>query len=380
MRIDNVYNALFKLFATGVSVELISGPGIGKSSIVEAVAKALSVKLNSPVGLMAFMLSTISSVDVGGFMIPTDDRWGLVDKISTFSLPPTIPHPHHFARMSGGAYKVFINGEEVSEYDGVPKYGIVFYDEFKQAENDVRKAAADMLLNKQIRGNKLPKGWVVWCASNRTKDRSGANKELAFITNRRMEIVVEAALDPWVDWALENGVHPVLIAWAKWKPGVVFVDEVPEIEGPFCTPRTLAMLSNVLTKIWGADNFPVDELSLSFASGLIGEGPATELMAFMKMASKLPTFEEIVADPKKTPVPTDAPDAILAICQSISHRVDPDTAQAAFEYITRLPSEFQVMTLKETIKNTPAIVNNAHFSTWLQDHKELVLVATAAKA
>ena len=69
-----------------ITVELISGPGIGKSSLVEQSAAILAREVGEPVGLVVFMLATVSSVDVRGFMLPVKSANGLDTVFSTAAL------------------------------------------------------------------------------------------------------------------------------------------------------------------------------------------------------------------------------------------------------------------------------------------------------
>ncbi|NJN35886.1 MAG: hypothetical protein HC794_01125, partial [Nitrospiraceae bacterium] len=65
-----------------------------------------------------------------------------------------------------------------------------------------------------------------------------------------MLIKVEPDLLAWEEWAEKDGsVHPLAIAFAKFKPGVVFAEAIPDKTGPFCTPRTLVKTSYLIDKL-----------------------------------------------------------------------------------------------------------------------------------
>lgn len=320
---------------------LVSGPGLGKSSIVEQSAQELSKELNEPVGLKVLHLTTLEPVDVRGFPLPGKTEDGT--PVMNFTLPPW-------------AVK-----------QGDPARGILFLDELGQASHDTQKPAAELLLNRRVGDYQLPPGWIVLAASNRESDRSGVQKELAFITNRRAVIKIAPNLDAWVDWAERSKIHPLAIAFAKVKPDAVFADAIPEKPGPFCTPRSLVMLSSWIGEV---DMSTFTEVAV----GLIGEGTAAEFVSFLRVAEELPKFEEIVANPTKVAVPT-RPDASYAAMQMIAHRVDDKTARPAFEYLKRMGKEFQVAGLRGTFRRIPQLVRTPDFATWLRDNKDLVLAA-----
>jgi len=363
MKINEAKNLLktnLRLAAKGiyVSTELVSGPGLGKSSINEQAAAEMSIELGQPVGYIPFFLSTVEPPDVRGFGIPEKLPGG--ERRMVYTKAPWMPGGDNGFIAEGGQVRRAKAGE-------VAPFGIVNLDEFRQAGLDTQKPAAELFLNRRVGESFLPDGWMVTACSNRESDRSGVQRELAFITNRRMVIKIEPNLDAWVTWAEKQAVHPLAIAFARTKPGTVFADTVPEKPGPFCTPRSLVMCSQLIGEL---DMGTFTECAV----GLIGEGAAGEFVAFLRVAEQLPKFEDIVKDPKNVPVPT-RPDASYAAMQMIAHRVDEKTAVAAFTYLSRMQKEFQVAGLRGTFNRVPNVVRSPEFASWLRDNKSLVMAA-----
>jgi len=324
-----------------IATLLESGPGIGKSSIVEQAAEELTKELGKPVMCKPFHLTTVEPPDVRGFGLPTKDANG--KPAMTFTTPPWAVQPDE------------------------PDTGILFLDELGQASHDVQKPAAELLLHRRVGNYQLPPGWIVVAASNRESDRSGVVKQLMHVVNRRMVIKITPDLDAWATWAERNNVHPMAIAFAKYKPGLVFSDKLPEKPGPFCTPRSLCMVSQLIGEL-GMEDF------IECASGMIGEGAAAEFVAFLRVASELPKFEDIVANPDKVPVPQ-KPDGQYAAMQMVAHRVGPDTAVPGFTYLKRMPKEFQVAGLRSALNRAPQLMHSPEYGKWLRDNKDLVLAA-----
>lgn len=322
------------------AIHLVSGPGLGKSSIVKQLSVELGKELKVPFANLEFFLNSKEAPDVGGYGLPDEDVDG--SKIMAWTRAPWMPRKDD------------------------PKHGFVFLDEFKQSQHDVQKVSAELLLNGKVNASQLPITYMVLAASNRDGDRSGVNRELAFVTNRTMEINIEPHLDSWVEWAEKEGIHWGFVAYAKRRPGVIFQDKVPEKAGPFCTPRSFVAASKLYEHIDG-------ELFVEAAGGLIGEGAAAELVAFMRVVDELPEFEEIVKDPKGVKVPgIDRPDALYACMQMVAHEVTPDTATPAFIYITRMPKEFQVAGLKAALRKSPHILISKEFAEWCRKNQDLI--------
>lgn len=329
-----------------ISIEMQSGPGVGKSESVAQVARELQKALGlETFGFRPFFLSTLEAPDVRGFALPSKDKEGRA--VMTFTEAPWMPRV------------------------GDPEHGILFLDEFRQAGHDVQKPAAELLLNGAVGDSKLPITWMVVAASNRERDRSGVQRELAFISNRRMLIEIHPELDAWVDWAERRDIHWCAIAFAKAHPGLVFGDALPEKGGPFCSPRTLVKVSHLIEPL--QSNMA---LFNEAAAGLLGEGTAAQFVAFLRVAQEIPSFEDIVKNPTKCRLPdVDRPDAQYATMQMIAHRCSKDTAKPAFEYLQRMPKEFQVSGLKAALTRCADLVHSKGFASWLRENRDLVMNA-----
>jgi len=341
-----------------IAVEFESGPGMGKSAINSQAACESSVLLKCAVAYIPFFLSTVEPPDVRGYGIPVVIEG---EQRMVYTKAPWMP--------GGGLGYIAENGvlRRATAIDKIPPCGIVCLDEFRQAGLDTQKPAAELLLNRKVGESHLPNGYIVTACSNRESDRSGVQRELMFVTNRRMLIRIEPNLDAWADWAEKEDIHPLAIAFAKHKPHVVFADTVPEKSGPFCTPRSLVMASHLIGEMDMEDY-------VECAGGLIGMGAAAEFVAFLRVAEQLPSYEEIIKDPKGTPIPT-RPDACYAAMQMVAHRVDVKTAFIAFTYLSRMQKEFQVAGLRAAFNRVPQLVMSQDFAGWLRDNKSLVMAA-----
>jgi hypothetical protein len=292
------------------SVELVSGPGLGKSQSIDQTGNFIMKLLGlSRFGVKKFFLSTVEAPDVRGYGLPD-----MENRTMFFTDAPWMP----------------------GESD--PEHGFIFLDEFRQSGHDVQKPAAELLNNGSVGDSQLPITYMVVAASNREEDRSGVQRSLAFIENRRIELKVEPHLDSWVEWAEQEGnIHWAAIAFAKSQPGLIFKDKVPDKPGPFCTPRSFCKVSHLIGDYFSEEQF------IELASGAIGEGTTAQFVSFMRVVEQLPEFDDIVNNPKKCKLPDkERPDAQYACTQMIAHRVDGDTAEPAFDYLKRMPREFQV--------------------------------------
>ena len=366
--------------ANGVHLE--SGPGIGKSDGVAQYAEDLAKETGRPVGLVTFMLATIASVDVRGFMMPVKLPGGTLDTV--FSTPPWFPtHANTAVVEPNGAWHTA--GSWPRE-QAVPEVGVLFLDEFSQAEDEVKKPAAELVYKGTVGTTALPKGWRVVAAGNRLSDRSGVMRELMFIVNRRCKLSIDASLPAWLNWASAQAPgkrpHYLAMSFAQKNPDIVFKDSVPEGSDPFCTPRTLCLMDRDLMALRSdederKDRFPTDALAREVMAGWIGGASAAQLMTHIKYADELPDMADIIKDPNKAKLPPNR-DAQMVAGYMLAHNVDEKTAGPVIKYIKRLQIEMQVLAMRSIgaqQDRARTIVSQPEYVQWLMQNKDLIVAS-----
>ena len=354
----NDFDRMFPAYAeAGISIELISAPGRGKSTKIRQLISKMSQITGEEWGYADLFLATQTPPDLIGFQFKGEVTY---DGNSFPITDPTAP-----------TWFVTESGLPVFAY----KRGILFLDEFGQGQTDVKAAAAELLLNKRIGKWRLPDGWIVVAASNRTSDRSGVTKSLDFVINRRMEIHLTDDLDSWLEWADSTDMLPLTKAFAAQNPQVVFTEGVPEKQGPWCTPRSLEMADRLLQALMvtSGGNLPTDALAVESVAGVIGQAAAAQYFAFVRLENEMPKYEKIVADPEGTKVP-DKPDAQMLVCYNLAHRVSKDDADQVIKYVKRLPKDFSVTFVKTACNREPSLVTRPGFMKWIGENASLLAV------
>lgn len=354
MNINQFLSLAPTLYKNGISVHLVSRPGQGKSDVItndvpRVLKQALAIE---QFDTKLANLTSYDAPDVRGFAIPVkDERTG--NMVTRFTESPLMPS------------------------DDMAENGIVFLDEFPQAGPDVQKPSADFKLNGRAGESQLPPGWRVWSAGNRLEDMSGVNKILGHITNRHCIIELDFHIDPWCNWAFKNGIDPLFIAFAKFKPGAL-TEEVPRDGSQYCTPRSYANAAE-LCKEYTGDNINEalcdDPLILELMTGTIGKSAAVQAMAFMKVAADLPSMQEIIDTPdvaaKK--IPRDRLDVVHSATALVVHNVDHESIDPIFQFTENLPKEFQTATIKQMLdKLGGTAINHPRFAKWMTENKALV--------
>ncbi len=338
--LNEVFPTLLDL---GHSMELISAPGRGKSDFVDQQVSANSQRVGSPFGFASCFLATMTPSDLLGYMVPGIDAKNR--RRSEFTAPP-------WMYTAEGGY--------VEDYSR----GILFLDEYGQGEADVKRASAELLLNKKLGPWKLPKGWSVIAASNRVKDRSGVTKSFDFVINRRIQILIDDDIQAWENWAVEHRVDPMIIHYAINNLNIVFSDGVPAEQGPWCTPRSLVKASEVLNARRGNDMLaplPDDNATMQLVMGWIGEAATHQLFATVKLANNMPKYSDIVSDPANCKIP-EAPDAMMLVAYTVAARAELEDMGKVVQYMARFPIEFVVLWFKAQVKYKPMATKDPAFA------------------
>lgn len=355
MKFKDLKNEIIYDIDAGISVELISSPGRGKSEFVRALRDELSARDGEEWGFQTLFLATQQPCDLIGYLFKGEME------LEGEKVTITDPSMPLWMRSE--------DGKPVTHY----KRGILFLDEYGQGEGDVKRASAELLLNHKLGPWELPDGWAVVAASNKSTDRSGVTKSFDFVINRRNQYLIDDDVDGWIDWAAENGVTPISMAFAKQNPHIVFADGVPQKQGPWCTPRSLVMADKRLRlkaeRSGGV--FPEDAISVEATAGLIGDGAAAQLFAFVRLEKEMPPYEKIIKDPEKVKVP-EKPDAQMLVTYNLAHRVTVDDIAAVVKYVTRMPKEFAVTFAQAACKRMPRILSTPAMQSWCRENSSLM--------
>lgn len=359
-----------QLILSGVSFELVGPPGCGKTEFCEQMVEHMGKQTGKPWGFSEFNGSTAVPTDIPGFLL-----FGKVNERGTRAAEYTEP-----------TWMTCRDGKSVHDYE----HGILLIDERRSADPDIKKALASLILNKRVGNHVLPPGWSVWSTGNRTNDRSGATKDFDFIINRHCEVHIRQDIEDTCDIYAERGVHPAIIAFCNANPQVIMHDTVPEVQGPWATPRSMELAARILQQFVDPANpgiIPVVDNNpkvrrgaqiMGIVSGIIGEGAANQLVTFLKMANSAIQFSDIVNDPIGTPLP-ERPDTMMLVCYSAAARVDMKTLKPAIRYIERLPEEFAVMFTRAALKRDANFINTQAMGDWCAKNASLLAVVTQLK-
>jgi hypothetical protein len=323
------------LYLRRAPVHLIGAPGIGKSQWLEnRLPVVIREALGVDIGVKTTMLTAYEACDIAGFKVPAKVD-GAMRTVST--------RPE------------FIPNEDEGE-------GIMFWDERGQAALDVQKAIAPVILSNKAGIYTIPDGWRQWSASNRMADKSGVVKAPMHLINRERTITIEPDVDSWRDnYATKAGLHHLAVGFAQFREPL-FNGGVPAEPVPFLTLRSYsAAWLDVQQYIGGKDavgaGMASDPLVNELFTASVGPQAASEILAYLGVASELRTWDEIMANPTGIKVPAGRLDVAYCYMALVLEHVAMDNVEEVFLFITNgMPKEMQLGTLTAAVKVTKGAI------------------------
>jgi len=237
-------------------VMLWGQPGIGKSELVEQLAKKLGRKM------IDIRLLIMDPTDLRG--IPYKRKNPVTGDEEMVWAPPIC-----FPRDPNDT-------------------SIILLDEITAAPASVQAAALQLVLNRKIGEYELPAGVSIIAAGNRESDKTAAQKMPSALANRFIHLPIGFNLDSWKEWAFTNEIHPHVLGFLTAFPAMANTFNPKNNYKTFATPRTWAFVSQILKS-----SLPED-LLMDVVAGTVGEGAALQFRTHRNHAAKLPNPDDVL--------------------------------------------------------------------------------------
>ncbi len=308
------------------------GPGIGKSAIVRQAVEELG--MDPEESFIDQRLQQIDPVDLRG--LPRINDAGSFEYC-----------PPEFLPTEGR--------------------GVLFLDELNLAPQQVQAAAYELVFDRKLgSGYRLPDGWMVIAAGNRSGDRAFVNPMSSPLANRFIHWQVVPDLDDWKEWAYEEGINSDIIGFLNYRHDMLYRFD-PERSGhAFPTPRTWERVSDLMEL--GMDK------QEDIASA-VGMGAAAEFVAFLNVREELPDVEKILEGEFEVPR---EPDVLNATISSIIDKAKnrPELAENVVGFANEISdplAEFSVVMVKDAIKAGIPVQQTSEYKDFVADRGDLIL-------
>jgi len=254
-------------------------PGIGKSSIVRAMAAEQGLEF------IDVRLSQLMPSDLRGVPVPEGG-------ITQWCPPAFLP-------QSGS--------------------GILFMDEINMAPPALQGVAQQLILDRQVGDYRVPEGWLIWAAGNQSEDRAAVYEMPAPLANRFLHVEAEVSLEDFKQYAFTKNLAPSVIGFLSFRPELIFKFDDKSRAWP--SPRTWEMAATLIDA-----ELPIDSA--------VGEAVAAEFEAYCRLADDIPDIPGILNAQSGIDFPAD-PSIAYATLASLVARIDNiEQAMNAFDWLT----------------------------------------------
>lgn len=356
LSINQVFN-LIKTIGRTQTVMVQGRMGSGKSSLLKMLAAEFPE--HTPV---YFDCTTKDLMDLG------------VPKVTTHE--------------NGNEFVTFPTNEELGLH--LDKPVILMFDEWGKNKS-IKLATLRVMLERQLGNRKLHPDSIVFATTNLSGENVGDTLE-AHARNRLMIVRMrKSTAEEWVqDYAINAGIHEVLVAWVLRETPQVF-QSYEEVENPdapepagnpyifhpkavgrmaFTTHRSIAAASPLMYAREQMD----EETFRAALAGTVGVRAASDLASYVKLAEEMPTLEEIKENPKAARIPT-SPAAVCMVIMRTLNTLSRDWVNAWMDYFMRMQPEEQALFVlsarHEKYKHREMVMTNKKYTEWCLKNQHL---------
>ena len=121
-----------------------------------------------------------------------------------------------------------------------------------------------------------------------------------------------------------------------------------------------------------------DRLLHAVVAGCVGEGPAAEFAAYLRLYRELPDVDAVLATPDVSPVPKD-PAVLYALVGALVEvcRQDRAPVSSFVRYASRLPDEFALLAIRDALAANPRLVALPSVQGWIAQARNRGLFLSA---
>lgn len=330
MRPSHVMQAIVACAAINRPLFIWGPPGVGKSDTVRQAALALGVEV---VDFRAALRDAVDIMGLPGSRTETTDA-GQVG-VTFYNLPAGLPR--------AGS-------------------GLLFLDEMNSAPPQTQAALYQLVLDRRVGDYVLPEGWRIVAAGNRTNDRGVVHRMPDPLVDRFVHVDYETHMEDWCTWALSADVAPEVVAFIRFRQGLLHNHDTKRECHAFSTPRGWADVSLLLS----SPEARVIEADL--IRGRVGDSAASEFIAFLKLYRGMVSPDEVLKHPKTAQVP-DNVGTLYALAEALARRASVVNIAAVLAYARRMPSEYAAALVSSMTKITPELCNTAEFIKWASEQR-----------
>ena len=202
---------------------LIGAPGIGKTQIMEQVAKECGL------GLVSYTITHHTRQSAIGLpYISKNEYDGTEYEVTEYTMSEIVASVYEKMKKTG------------------LREGILFIDEINCVSETLAPAMLQFLQCKSFGNHQIPKGWMIVAAGNPPEYNKSVREFDVVTMDRVKKIEVEPEFTVWKEYAYKENVHGAVISYLSTKPAYFYQMEMTVDGMRFATPRGWEDLSKML--------------------------------------------------------------------------------------------------------------------------------------
>lgn len=204
-------------------VLLIGAPGIGKTQIMEQIARECGI------GLVSYTITHHTRQSAVGLpFISRKEYGGREYSVTEYTMSEIVASIYNKIEETG------------------LKEGILFIDEINCVSETLAPTMLQFLQCKTFGNHRIPEGWLIAAAGN-PPEYNKSVREFDIVTLDRLKLIqVEPELSVWKEYAAEESIHPAIISYLDVKPQNFCRIETTVDGKLFATPRGWEDLSRFI--------------------------------------------------------------------------------------------------------------------------------------
>lgn len=204
-------------------VFLYGPPGIGKTAVMEQIANELNI------GLVSYSMTHHTRQSAIGLPFIAKKTFNEKEySVSEYTMSEILASVYDYIEETG------------------KKEGILFLDEINCVSETLAPSMLRFLQYKTFGSHEVPKGWIVVTAGNPPEYNKSVREYDIATLDRIKKIDVEASYDVWKEYAVNNNVHPAILAFLDIKKNCFYSIENTPAGKRFVTARGWEDLSRIM--------------------------------------------------------------------------------------------------------------------------------------